>query len=71
MTTPDVNKRYTFNGDDFDIFVSIDGDEHQYIGSATTRTLAERKASDYVIDYFETRHTPEAVARLVMEGVWR
>jgi len=68
-TTPDVDKRYTFNGDDFDIFVSIDGDSPQYIGSAATRTQAEKRASDYVIDYFEYTHTPETVARLVMEGV--
>lgn len=69
MTTPDVDKRYTFNGDDWDILVSIDGNEPQYIGSAATRTQAEKKASEYVIDYFETRHTPEAVARLVMATI--
>jgi len=65
----DVDKRYIFTGDDWDILVSIDGNEHQYIGSATTRTQAERRASDYVIDYFEYTHTPEAVARLVMAEV--
>lgn len=63
----DIAKDFRFNGDDYDIYVAIDGDTPQYIGSARTRTAAEQKASEYVIDYYTDAHTPEKAAQVVME----
>lgn len=63
----DFTKTIEYNrvGNDYDVFVTIDGNE-EYLGSARTRALAEQRATEYVLAYFEHTHTPEKVARLIM-----
>lgn len=69
---PEVTKRTAYNraNKDHDCFVTFDGDEEQYIGSAPTPYAAEAKCDQFVFDYYCDTNTPEkaAIYALAMEA---
>lgn len=68
MTTPEVTKRIQFDRvtKDFNVYVTVEGCEEQYIGSEPTYGQAEVAANQYAIDFYTDNHTPEKAAELVM-----
>jgi hypothetical protein len=58
---PEITKRIAYNCDnhDYDCFVTFDGDEEQYIGSALTQSAAETVCNTFVYDYYCDINTPE------------
>ena len=67
---PEVNKRIAWNREtkDYDCYISIDGDQEHYIGSAPNHSAAEKTCNDFAFNYYEDNHTPEKAAELVMAG---
>ncbi len=64
--TPLATTRITYNRDnrDYDCFVAIDGVE-EYIGSAPTYHHGEVKLKEYVFNYYNDNHTPEAAVQVL------
>jgi len=68
-TTPTVTKRIAYSREDHDYtaYVSIDGAPEEPIGSRPTHHDASLLASDYIIQFYQDNHTPEAAASLIMQ----
>lgn len=56
---------YNRESRDYDLFVSVDGDAEQYIGSATNHSEGQSRIDNYVFNYYVDNHTPEAAVQVL------
>lgn len=64
LTAPTKRIAYNRTSRDYDAFVTVDETE-EYIGSRPTQHDASLLASDYIIQFYNDSHTPEAAAQLI------